>query len=122
MNKKINQAFANQQQPQDTIAQIKAISLHQPWASFITLGLKHFETRSWGTKYRGKLVICAAKKNTKQQQSNYEDLASSFGLDITVQPWSSLPLGMAIAVCDLVDCIEMTSEFIEVQSYQIRFS
>ncbi len=116
MNKKLTQVSAEQQRPQDTITQIKAISLHQPWASLIAMGLKKFETRSWPTNYRGKLVICAALKNTKQQQSNYEDLASSFGLDLTVHPWSSLPLGMAIAVCDLTECIEMTSEFIEAQS------
>ncbi len=116
MNKKLTQTSELQQESRDSITQIKAISLHQPWASLIAMGLKNFETRSWGTKYRGLLVICAALKNTKQQQSNYEDLASSFGLDLTVHPWSSFPLGMAIAVCDLVDCIEMTEDFINEQS------
>ena len=37
-------------------------------------------------------------------------------LDLTVHPWSSLPLGMAIAVCDLTDCIDMTDDFISEQS------
>ena len=100
------------------ITKIKAISLHQPYASLIAMGLKKFETRSWSTNYRGKLVICAAKKNPLQQQSSYEDLASSLLLDLTVQPWSSLPKGMAIAVCDLTDCIKMTEEFISEQSEQ----
>ncbi|MDJ0511574.1 MAG: ASCH domain-containing protein [Crocosphaera sp.] len=94
----------------------KAISLHQPWASLIALGFKHFETRSWGTKYRGKLVICAAKKNSKQQRLDYEDLASILGIDLTQNPWESLPLGKAIAIVDLVDCIKMTPEFISAQS------
>ncbi len=116
MTKKRTQVSANQQGPQDSIAQIKAISLHQPWATLITLGLKHYETRSWPTNYRGKLVICAAKKNTKEQKSSYETLASSLGIDLTLHPWDSLPLGMAIAVCDLVDCIEMTEDFINEQS------
>ena len=53
----------SKQESQDTIAQIKAISLHPPYASLIKMGLKHFETRSWPTNYRGKLVICAAKKD-----------------------------------------------------------
>ncbi|MEL4896123.1 ASCH domain-containing protein [Crocosphaera sp. Alani8] len=106
----------SKQESQDTIAQIKAISLHPPYASLIKMGLKHFETRSWPTNYRGKLVICAAKKNTNQQQSSYSALASELGIDLTLHPWGSLPLGEAIAVCDLVDCIEMTEDFINEQS------
>ena len=116
MNKKINQVSADKQESQDTITQIKAISLHQPWASLITMGLKHFETRSWPTNYRGKLVICAAKKNSNEQQSSYKTLACSLGIDLTVHPWDSLPLGVAIALVDLVDCIEMTEDFINEQS------
>lgn len=40
---------------------MKAISLTQPWAQAIFLDLKHYETRSWKTDYRGKLAIHAAK-------------------------------------------------------------
>ncbi len=86
MNKKLTRTSELQQELQEPIPKIKAISLHQPWASLIAMGLKKFETRSWLTNYRGKLVICAAKKNSKQQQSNYKDLASTLGIDLTVQP------------------------------------
>jgi hypothetical protein len=41
---------------------IKAISLWQPWASFVILGIKGFETRSWDTNVRGEIGIHAAKK------------------------------------------------------------
>ncbi|MCH2245763.1 MAG: ASCH domain-containing protein [Crocosphaera sp.] len=116
MNEKNHQISGLSQESREPITKIKAISLHQPYASLIAMGLKQFETRSWSTNYRGKLVICAALKNSKQQQLNYETLANSFDLDLTVQPWSSLPLGMAIAVVDLTDCIEMTDEFIDEQS------
>uniref|UniRef100_UPI0018E516A7 hypothetical protein n=1 Tax=Cyanothece sp. BG0011 TaxID=2082950 RepID=UPI0018E516A7 len=30
-------------------------------------------------------------------------------------PWHSLPLGKAIAICNLTDCIKMTDEFINEQ-------
>lgn len=40
---------------------MKALTLHQPYASAIALGHKHFETRSWATKYRGEIAIHAAK-------------------------------------------------------------
>ena len=42
---------------------MKAISLWQPYASFMASYLKWNETRSWSTSYRGELAICAAKRN-----------------------------------------------------------
>ncbi|MDB5200568.1 MAG: hypothetical protein JWO92_2531 [Chitinophagaceae bacterium] len=48
---------------------MKAISLLQPFASLIVIGAKKFETRSWGTRYRGPLLIHASKKwDTDQEQ------------------------------------------------------
>jgi hypothetical protein len=44
---------------------MKAITILQPWASIIVYGAKHIETRSWATKYRGKIVIHAAKSCKK---------------------------------------------------------
>ena len=41
---------------------IKAISLHQPFASLIASGLKTLETRRWSTNYRGRLLICSTQK------------------------------------------------------------
>ena len=38
---------------------IKAISLHQPWASMIQQGSKNIETRTWYTDHRGDLLICS---------------------------------------------------------------
>ena len=40
---------------------MKALTLHQPYASAIALGLKHFETRAWKTTYRGPVAIHAAQ-------------------------------------------------------------
>lgn len=40
---------------------MKALSLKQPWANLIASGKKTIETRSWGTKYRGDIVICSSK-------------------------------------------------------------
>jgi len=40
---------------------IKAISLWQPWATLIALGIKEYETRSWHTSYRGPLAILSTK-------------------------------------------------------------
>ncbi len=39
---------------------MKAISLLQPWASLVVMGVKTIETRSWGTKHRGPILIHAS--------------------------------------------------------------
>ena len=41
---------------------MKAITLRQPWASLVALGVKAIETRSWSTRYRGPLAIHAAAR------------------------------------------------------------
>lgn len=40
---------------------MKAISLTQPWATAIAVGVKQWETRSWPTGFRGPVAIHAAK-------------------------------------------------------------
>lgn len=47
---------------------MKALSMTQPWAQAVFLGLKHYETRSWYTNYRGPLLIHAAKNFPKAAQ------------------------------------------------------
>ncbi len=40
---------------------MKAISLLQPWASLVVMGLKTIETRSWATQHRGTILIHASQ-------------------------------------------------------------
>ena len=74
---------------------MKAISLWQPWASAIALGMKRNETRHWHSSYRGPLLIHAAKKKNKLPP----DLIEVFGQDI-----SDMPYGSIICRVNLVDC------------------
>lgn len=39
----------------------KALTLTQPWATLVALGIKRIETRGWRTEYRGPLLIHAGK-------------------------------------------------------------
>jgi len=41
---------------------VKAISLHQPWATMITQGSKTIETRTRPTEHRGDLLIVSTRK------------------------------------------------------------
>lgn len=68
---------------------MKALSVRQPWAWHIAEGRKTIECRTWGTGYRGPLLICAsAAKYT-----------TSAGL--------VLPHGAALCLVDLVDVRRM---------------
>ncbi|WP_180267711.1 hypothetical protein [Nostoc linckia] len=42
--------------------EIKALSLWQPWATLIGMEVKRYETRSWGTNYRGRLLFVLLRK------------------------------------------------------------
>lgn len=41
---------------------MRGLTLHQPWASLVGLGVKTIETRSWSTAYRGPLAIHAGAR------------------------------------------------------------
>lgn len=45
---------------------MKVLTLHQPWASLIALGIKTIETRSWSTQYWGPLAIHAGAATPTQ--------------------------------------------------------
>ena len=54
---------------------MKAISLWQPWAWAITHAGKDVENRTWPTRYRGPLLIHAAKRrNTEDEIKDFIDL------------------------------------------------
>lgn len=98
---------------------IKAISLHQPWASLIPMGLKKYETRSWSTSYRGPLLICAAKKFSIHQKLTHNYFINKYqqilvDTDNYIE-WDDLPFGCAVALVELTDCIKMTQTFINQQ-------
>ncbi|CAH0257537.1 hypothetical protein SRABI96_03337 [Peribacillus sp. Bi96] len=44
---------------------MKVLSIIQPWASLFILGEVKYETRSWGTNYRGSLAIHTSHKVDK---------------------------------------------------------
>ena len=77
---------------------MKAISLWQPWASAITLGLKKNETRSWSTSYRGPLLIHAAKRKMIMLPALLF-LIKSLGMNP-----SNLPYGKLLCKVNLIDC------------------
>ena len=68
---------------------MKAISIRQPYASQIMLGLKRVECRSWATRHRGPLLLCA---NASPQIAG-------------------LPAGRAIGIMDISACEKVGDEY-----------
>ena len=93
---------------------MKALSLWQPWASLIALGVKTIETRSWSTTYRGPLLIHAGQHLARLDEA--PACWDLLGLDAYTATRSTeapsrfpegeqvaapLPLGAVVATCTL---------------------
>lgn len=94
---------------------MRALSLWQPWATFIADGWKKVETRSWTTPYRGPIAIHAAK--TEKGLATVERLIEEAGLEAeyfstpsgaplphdTLDIDVAFPRGVVVALADLAD-------------------
>ncbi len=78
---------------------MKAITLHQPWASLIACGLKTIETRDWRPPRAvigERIAIHAAKRLPDSWEWNDD-------IRLAVEHWDDIPLGVVIATALLVD-------------------
>jgi len=92
--------------------ELTAITLHQPWASLIAFGHKHYETRDWPTNHRGPIVIHAGRKpKGKQELREHDKVLTSFN-DLLNE---DCPYSAVVAIAELSDVILMTEEFINQQ-------
>ena len=83
----------------DIFDSMKAISLLQPWASLVVMGIKTIETRNWATKHRGTILIHAGKSKA----------GSIFADDLPIKKhiydFYKLPFGACIGKVEIVDII-----------------
>lgn len=61
---------------------MNAISIRQPWIELIIRGEKTLEVRSWRTKIRGDIILCAS----------------------AAPKMYDLPTGQALCIANIVDC------------------
>jgi len=85
---------------------IPSLTIYQPWASLCAIGAKEYETRGRHTKFRGKFLIHAGKKDPyacmdEETAIIAEELFFKAGLSCY---FGALPLGAIIAVAELVGC------------------
>ena len=83
---------------------LRALSLTQPWASLVALGVKSVETRSWQTAYRGPLAIHASwgfppSARRLCEEEPFLRLLEGAGLDE-----DTLPRRAVLGVCRLRGC------------------
>jgi hypothetical protein len=101
------------------LTSVKALTLWQPWATFMAMGVKRNETRSWSTTHRGSLAIHASarrtgwgRKGTVTPVGPYEVENDGGGLLLRgpglAWPYR-LPLGCVVAIVDVVDVKRTTS-------------
>ncbi|MBM7662020.1 hypothetical protein JOC85_002827 [Bacillus mesophilus] len=83
---------------------MKVLSMIQPWASLFALQLAQYETRTWKTNYRGTLAIHTSKKINKEVCSHIaiQKLLGKKGYTV-----DKLPTGQIIAICKLVNCLQI---------------
>jgi len=79
----------------------KALSLLQPWASLVIMGLKKIETRVWSTTYRGTLLIHASMGKGGSLVAENELIKKH------VPDFKSLPFGYIIGQVELTDIVRV---------------
>jgi len=78
---------------------MKALSVRQPFALLIVAGIKDIENRSWPTKYRGRILIHAAKKVDTEAMKKFDMLQY---MTDAINHYR----GGIIGEVEIVDCVE----------------
>ena len=94
---------------------MKAITLHQPYASLIASGIKTVETRSWRPAGRLELIIGERIAiHAGQEIADYCDPRTYSAIDgILGADWRrSIPRGAIVATARLKDCVQLKSRHI----------
>ncbi|MDD2707543.1 MAG: ASCH domain-containing protein [Verrucomicrobiae bacterium] len=82
-----------------------ALSIRQPWAWLIMSAGKDIENRNWLTKYRGPVLVHAAKGMTEDEY--YEAVAfvaEEVDPSISIPNMEELQRGGIVGKVDIVDC------------------
>lgn len=88
---------------------MKCLSIKQPWASLIVMGLKDIENRNWKTTYRGPLLIHASKtydlegEMWLQSQPAYKEECLTLIKEGYLLP-CRFPRGLIIGCVDMIEC------------------
>lgn len=97
---------------------MKALTLWQPWATFMALGYKRIETRPWYTGYRGRLAIhAAARPMVKDLEPSLYFMQTPSGRIIM----HDFPLGVVMGTCELVNCLPTDPEEVDHRVNRVEY-
>jgi hypothetical protein len=87
---------------------MKAISLYQPWATLVVLGIKRLETRRWQTTHSGLLAIHASRTFPAEgrelcRQEPFRSLLARAGFSDEYE----LPRGALLGMVQLRRCLRI---------------
>jgi hypothetical protein len=101
---------------------MKSISIRQPWASLILKAGKDVENRCWPTRFRGRILIHAAKGMTRDEREDAIDFAvhairaghpGETAHTTTLRElgfaFEDLPRGGIIGSVEIVDCVRISA-------------
>lgn len=104
---------------------MKVLSLLQPWASLVVLGLKTFEVRGWKTNYRGPLLIHAsAKKPSRREKLFFEnaDYFSKYIINMDLLPYGSIIGKTELYEIFQTDWLVQNPDVIKGHNWEMEFS
>lgn len=82
------------------------LSMHQPWASLLTAGIKMHEGRSWYTAHRGRLWIAStAKPADPEMVKQMEDFYRVHLKDKNLKMPTQYPQGVLLGCVKVTDCL-----------------
>jgi hypothetical protein len=99
---------------------LKCISLWQPWASAVALGLKRNETRAYPTRHCGPLGIVATLRKNSELKVSFNNFCGRFSEfreamrnagyvkndpDYPTIEFNTLPFGKLVCIVDVVGCV-----------------
>lgn len=103
---------------------IVALSIRQPWAWLILNAGKDIENRGWSTRFRGRILVHAAKGMTRDEYVE----AIRFAMDYCNVPPQKLPLfsdlerGGIVGSVEIVDCVSQSESpwFVGTHGFVLR--
>jgi len=88
---------------------VKAISVRQPWAWLIVHGHKDIENREWLTKYRGDILIHAAKGCTQAEYDEALAFVKTIKPGLPVPSLDAIEKGGIVGMARVVDCVNRSN-------------
>lgn len=84
---------------------MKVLTIREPFVSLIKEEIKHIETRSWKTNYRGEIYIHTSKSIVNSKKLRNPSV-------LTLLKDKDFKYRMIVLKCNLVDCVYMDDKFI----------